>query len=325
MRKRSVGKAVLKVLCALLLIAAALYAFGPLYPDGNSGRDNNGLSDWMGSLDGSLKLSEINIPGTHDTATQYIFPAYFLQDQDTSVAAQLENGYRYLDVRVSLSKDAGELVMIHAFGQCREGASLLSKALSYDTFVDAAKSFLAVHPTECVIFCIKPEKGSDDVAAVKALIEKHVAMEPDLWYTESSIPTLNEVRGKIVLCRRYDGELGLDFDWVDQGDATVLANPVEAHAISENETLYVQDRYHYSVKDKWEAVCYTLENCKADETSFSLNFLSTAQGKLPHPRGFARQMNGLFSDYALRKGANYGIVLFDFASPALARQVVESN
>ena len=73
---------------------------------------------------------------------------------------------------------------------------------------------------------------------------------------------------KIVLCRRYDGALGLDFDWLDQGDARVLADPVEYHAINDGQYLAVQDRYHYAVADKWPAVRYTLENCEAGRDVF---------------------------------------------------------
>ena len=38
-----------------------------------------------------------------------------------------------------------------------------------------------------------------------------------------------------------------------------------------------------------------------------------------------REMNALFADEKLEKGGHYGIILFDFASAELARQVVESN
>ena len=325
MKKRAIGKTVFLVLLALILLALLGYTAGLLYPRGARAGDNSGLGDWMGRLDGKLRLSEINIPGTHDSATQYIFPSYFLRDQDTGVQEQLENGYRYLDVRVALDKDGKELKLIHAFGTCRRGAALWSKALSYDDFCDAALAFLDAHPGETVIFCVKPESSGDDPAAVRALIEARAALEPDKWYTDNTIPTLDEARGRIVLCRRYDGALGLDFDWADQGDPSVLENPVEAHAIGETESLFVQDRYHYAVADKWQAVRFTLEKCRAGADAFSLNFLSTAQGKLPHPLAFAREMNALFADEKLEKGGHYGIILFDFASAELARQVVESN
>ena len=324
MKKKTSGFArVMIAIFALILLAAVLYVVGPLYPDGRRGGDNAGLSDWMAGLDGSTPLSMLNIPGTHDSATEYIFPAYFLQDQDSSVPRQLENGYRYLDVRVAL-KD-GELVLIHAFGRCRSGAALYSAALGYDDLVDAALAFLAEHPTETVIFCVKPEKSSDDAAAVRALIERGVKEHPERWYTDNLIPTLDQVRGKIVLCRRYAGGLGLDFNWDDQGDPAVLSDPVEIHRINGSQSLAVQDRYHYAVADKWEAVRFALDNCRADKNVFSLNFLSTAQGKLPHPRGFAREMNALFAAHPLEQGSRCGIVLFDFATPELARRVVESN
>lgn len=324
-KKRSVFGRILPFLLVLLLIAAMLYVFGPLYPDGRGAGDDAGLADWMSALDGSRPLSTLNIPGTHDSATQYIFPAYFLQDQDTPIARQLTNGYRYLDVRVALDKTGKDLVLVHAFGQCRTFAAAFSEPLRYDAIVDDTLAFLDAHPGETVIFCVKPERGSDDVETVRALIERRVGAAPDRWYAGERIPTLDEARGKIVLCRRYDGALGLDFDWLDQGDARVLADPVEYHAINDGQYLAVQDRYHYAVADKWPAVRYTLENCEAGRDVFSLNFLSTAQGKLPHPRRFAGEMNALFASYELERGRNYGVVLFDFAAPELARRLVESN
>lgn len=325
MKKKSVGKTIVLTLLALILLALLGYASGLLYPLGGGKGDNSGLGDWMEKLDGSLRLSEINIPGTHDSATQYVFPAFFLQDQNTGVEKQLENGYRYLDVRVALSKDGGDLVLIHAFGQCRRAAAVWAQPLMYDDFVDAAKAFLEAHPGETVIFCVKPENSSDDASAVCSLIEKRIAEEPELWYAENRIPTLNDARGKIVLCRRYAGALGLDFDWLDQGDPAVLANPVEIHSINGMQLLAVQDRYHYPVEDKWDAARFTLENGRAGKDTFSLNFLSTAASPLPHPRSTAGEMNALFADYKLEKGGRYGVILFDFASPELARQVVESN
>ena len=321
-KKITAGKILLIVLCALA-VCALLYAVGALYPDGRGSAGEASLRSWMGGIDDARKLSEISIPGTHDSATQYIFPDYFLQDQDTTIARQLENGYRYLDIRVALGAD-GELVMIHNFGKCRTGAAVFAPQMGYLDVVAAARAFLAENPTETVMFCVKPEKSSDDPAAVRAVIERIVAEEPELWYTENEIPTLGEVRGKIVLCRRYDGALGLDFNWDDQGDPTVLDDPTETHRINDAQSLVVQDRYHYAVEDKWNAVRYTLENCPAGEDCFCLNFLSTAQGKLPHPRSFARQMNALFAQYAPAGGC-CGVVLFDFADAALARQVIERN
>jgi 1-phosphatidylinositol phosphodiesterase len=72
-------------------------------------------------------------------------------------------------------------------------------------------------------------------------------------------------------------------------------------------------------------VQYTLRNTTATENTFCLNFLSTAQGTIPHPRKFARAMNELFLAEELVAGSRYGVILFDFADAELARAVIDTN
>ena len=323
MRKKR-NRRFLWLIPAAVLLAAVLYGAGILYPAGREAASDPALADWMSPLGDDQPLSLINIPGTHDSGTRCIFPAYIFQDQDTSVARQLENGYRYLDVRVALNKAGDDLVIVHAFGACRTGAALWSGALTYDDVMNDALAFLAAHPRETVIFCVKPERSGDDAAAVAALLEQKVSQSPERWFTENRIPTLGEVRGRIVLCRRYESSLGLNFNWDDQGDAAVLDDPV-AVAGMDTFTLAVQDRYHYGVADKWNAVQYALQNTTAAENAFCLNFLSTAQGKLPHPRRFAAELNELFLAEELTAGSRYGVILFDFADGALAQKVIDTN
>ena len=308
---------------AVLLLAAVLYCTGFLYPGGSDKGDDAG-ADWMSMIGDDRPLSLINIPGTHDSGTRFIFPSYIFQDQNTSIARQLQNGYRYLDVRVALNKAGDDLLIVHNFGTCRAGGAVWSGALTYDSLVSDALAFLDAHPRETVIFCVKPEHADDDMNAVRALIEQKVSEAPERWFTENRIPTLGEVRGRIVLCRRYEGSMGLNFKWKEQGDPAVLENPI-AVAGMDTFTLAVQDRFHYSVTDKWAAVQYTLRNTTATENTFCLNFLSTAQGTIPHPRKFAREMNDLFLAEELVPGSRYGVVLFDFADAELARAVIDTN
>ena len=65
----------------------------------------NSSSSWMESIAGDTKLSELSIPGTHDSATQdsatqYLSLSPIFQCQDTDIQTQLENVYRYLDIRL---------------------------------------------------------------------------------------------------------------------------------------------------------------------------------------------------------------------------------
>lgn len=321
-KQKKRGRVLLPILAALLL-AAALYCTGILYPSGSDEGDGAN-ADWMAQLDDERPLSLINIPGTHDSGTRFIFPGYIFQDQNTSVSRQLENGYRYLDVRVALNKTGDDLVIIHAFGTCRTGAAVWSAPLTFDSMVSDTLAFLDAHPRETVIFCIKPERESDDVNAVRALIEQKVSQAPERWFTGNRIPTLGEVRGRIVLCRRYEGGLGLNFKWEEQKDPAVLDNPVAVEG-KDTFTLAVQDRFHYGVEDKWAAVQYALRNTTATEHTFCLNFLSTSPDKIPHPRKYASELNGRFLDEPLTAGERYGVILFDFADGKLARAVIDTN
>ena len=56
-------------------------------------------TSWMSFLDDDIYLSEITIPGTHNSAARYVTLGYAMKCQDTSIYEQLENGYRYLDLR----------------------------------------------------------------------------------------------------------------------------------------------------------------------------------------------------------------------------------
>ena len=65
-------------------------------------------TDWMSAVPGSTKLSNMSIPGTHDSCTQNVDMRYIFQCQDASIATQLKYGSRYLDMRLVLEKRSGQ-------------------------------------------------------------------------------------------------------------------------------------------------------------------------------------------------------------------------
>lgn len=319
-------KAIFWSILAIAAVLGVLYLTGILYPDGEKA-ESYPNTDWMAALPDTRKLSEINIPGTHDSATQYIFPTYFLQDQNTSITEQLMNGYRYLDIRVALAGPLGEeeLVMKNSFGQCRRGTAIWDETLTYHQVVRETLDFLKAHPGETVIFVVKPENSDDNPERVRELIEAEIEEDSKLWFTRNTIPLLREVRGKIVLCRRYEDGKGLNFNWEDQGDAAVLRDPAAPMDMSYTEKVYVQDRYHYSPDDKWNAFTGTLKDSKAGRNAFMLNFLSISYGTIPHPAKDAKDLNERFLQMPLQKGQIYGVMLFDFATPEIAAKVIGTN
>lgn len=68
------------------------------------------LSSWMGEIPDDTLLSDITIPGTHDTCARSNVP--FVRTQYLSVAKQMEAGLRFLDLRCRVHPD-GQLYMYH--------------------------------------------------------------------------------------------------------------------------------------------------------------------------------------------------------------------
>ena len=291
--------------------------------------------DWMADIDGETMLSSISIPGTHDSATQYVGMRYIFQCQDTSIAQQLVDGYRYFDMRLVLDgkEDEQTLILKHNFAKCKEGGGLFAKALKLSNVLSDVYAFLQEHPSETVILCMKAENSKDDVAQVQKLLYDAIEENEDAWYLANKIPTLDEVRGKIVLATRFDDEMklgdeksGLHFYWEDQGDRTIVSQPYAESAINDETALSVQDRYNYDVSDKIDAIETSLENSQASDDCFFLNFTSTSgSGKVGHPKKYAKKINAYLSDYDWEAGSCYGIVIVDFANMDIAEKIYGTN
>ncbi len=322
-----------KVMCMALAVIMT-FTMVMMYATETFAKESDS-ADWMAGIDPQTKLSAISMPGTHDSCTQYVSLSYIFQCQNTSVKTQLENGYRYLDMRlvVDEKEDKPALVMKHNFANCRTGKSPFSSKLYFDSVVDDTITFLQEHPTETVIMCMKAENGDDSIKDVQKLLYQKIDENPELWYVTNEIPTLDEVRGKIVLATRFEdalgvgaGRMGLQFDWTDQGDRTVVDIPYVLSMINAEQKLWVQDRYNYNADDKVDAVVDDLENCQASDDTFSLNFTSTSgSGKVGHPKKYATAINNYLLEYQWKANTCYGVVIVDFASEELARCIYETN
>ncbi|KAG0134110.1 PLC-like phosphodiesterase [Tuber indicum] len=156
------------------------------------------LGGWMERLKDETPLSLISIPGTHNTPTCY--PALpTVRCQAVGPKQQLENGIRFFDIRCHVDR-ANALTLVHgAFPISLVGCKGLSEVLK------DAYSFLDGNPHECIIVSLKREgRGdADDAKFAKVLKEGYIDKEAPRWYLEDSIPTLGQVRGKVILFRRF--------------------------------------------------------------------------------------------------------------------------
>lgn len=291
--------------------------------------------NWMENIPDETKLSSMSIPGTHDSCTQNVDMRYIFQCQDASIATQLKCGYRYLDMRLVLEKRSGQetLVLKHNIARCKVSDSPFARTLTLADVLKDVYAFLNEHPSETVIMCMKAENSKDDVAAVQKALYEMINQASERWYLKNEIPTLGAVRGRIVLATRFDDKLqvgsdrcGLYFGWADQGDRTVLTDPTAESVINGRETLCVQDRYNYDVGDKITAIRTCLDNSRAADDTFFLNFTSTSgSGAVGHPKEYAKDINLDLYAYEWEAGKAYGVVIVDFGPKKIAEKIYGTN
>lgn len=202
------------------------------------------LNAWMEELRDDLLLSSLSIPGTHNTPTCHV-AAPSVRCQAVSPREQLENGVRFFDVRVQpqYPDDPGkdELILVHsAFPIALTGNKYFRELLR------DIEDFLRRNPSETLILSLKREgtgKATDE--QLSRILRDHYAKPGNNWYTEPRVPTLGEVRGKIVLIRRFNLEDRLKKAHNGRGwgiDAAGWADNTP-HAVCPSGNICIQDFY----------------------------------------------------------------------------------
>ena len=331
MKKRhSFGRTLLRFLGALLaalLLAVAAFLIIPLMERVDK-TPVPGSADWMAELDDGVKLSELVLPGTHDSATQYVQLGFFSKCQALSVGEQLHSGARYLDIRIGDAEKGEDFPkLMHGFTKCKQSA--LGGTLYLDELLRECYAFLTQHPTETVVFAVKHEHGIAGTAEFETVLDGFTAAHPSFWYLSDTLPTLGEARGKLVLLRRYEDEAGLGersgvpFLWEDQKgheDTTQNTEQVEQGSYS----LWVQDRFEYGLEDKWTAFEKGMDEADAQkaEGDIVLSFLSTkGTASYGHPWRYAKDLNARL----LKMGDLTGWVVLDFLDARLAYHLYSMN
>lgn len=138
------------------------------YPTGGNSTRSQNRSSWMKLIPDGTPISDINIPGTHDSATwnftqanadsirhnvdpaNQVFPAAVYQCQRVSLWESLERGVRFFDLRYGLDPEGVRLVFYHAHALMSELATVEDVLFGFYNWLDS-------HPSEVVILSVKME------------------------------------------------------------------------------------------------------------------------------------------------------------------------
>lgn len=300
--------------------------------------DKAGL-DWMALVDGNTLLSDLTIPGTHDSAA-YTSSLPFIATQTMDFQQQLDVGIRYFDLRCGVRNDIVELV---------HGPTFLG--LRLEEVLGVMYAWLHRYPTEALIVQVKqdrkPQKSSMHFSHA---IWKVMAPHTKHWRTADDVPTLDELRGRIQLFRRFQGPsffpYGTDVSrWQDNP-----SKPFTIHSPNGVE-ITVQDHYNFTepeplpslIAKKGGNVSELLELAShdRDDGHWYINFTSAYElnlwYQLPHREialggywgfhweaGMNARLQGYLSETEGTRN-RFGIVAMDFPSEDLIFALIQSN
>lgn len=269
----------------------------------------------MGALDGTLRLSQLTIPGTHDSCALHEPFAGTAKCQTLGLRGQLDAGVRFLDIRCR--RVGGAFQIYH-------GA--VSQKMSFDDVRGTCLEFLRAHPTECLVMSVKEEEDAIGAARPFAeMFEAYAAKDPGAWYLGTAVPALGEVRGRIVLLRRFasakpmgiDAGLWRDNALFDAGSATARLRVQDCYRVGQPET-------------KWQAVAAQLEEARTGDAGvLYLNFASGYQPRafgVPDITAVSGTVNPRLRDFfAAAPAGRFGIVIVDFAEADAVARILAAN
>jgi 1-phosphatidylinositol phosphodiesterase len=277
----------------------------------------SGDPDWMASLPDSANLASLTIPGTHDSGAQHEPAAGIAKTQNLTFADQLEAGVRYFDVRCRNFDD--QFLIYHGS---------IDQSQTYDDVLAAMYSFLAAHPKETIIISVKEELAAQGATMTfEQVFDNYVAQHPERWYLGATVPALGDVRGKLVLLRRFDADaspLGIAAApevWTDNATFTIT---------DPDATLSVEDNYIViDDGDKWTAITSLFGEARtnSDPATLYLAYTSGYQTimSLPNIPSVSDTINAMLDTYFSGVHGRVGVVVMDFVTASRVHAVLSTN
>lgn len=315
------------------------------------------MNQWMRGIPDVRSLADISIPGTHDSGALYDPPGLpgTAAAQTEDLQTQLTHGVRFLDIRLRYIDGPPKLVVHH-------GA--VYQNLSGKDVVDICVRFLVQNPSETIVMSINedltsmpwdtsdkhPVEFEDQVKTtlvdrylpfVRTFDKKRVTR----FFTENRIPSLGEVRGRIVLLRRFEHQAS-----VPHTAGGIDASHWENNQVFTTNNLVIEDVYQGTcisgktctdanfdsfIRLKESTVAQALKAARADR-SHQMHLTFTSATYLVHTSidkdvpqansipNTAKRLNPYVRDQ-VRGSGPFGIVIMDRETLSLSQAIVASN
>ena len=223
--------------------------------DANIGYSN---PNWMSKIPGNKKISELSIPGTHGSIALHgasFIDENITRNQRMSITTQLNSGIRYLDIRAR--RTGNSFAMHHG---------IVYQQKMFGDILNEMTAFLNQNPNETILMRLKEdyEAESGSLSFEEIMTRYWNNYQQYFWQPSGSQnPTLNEVRGKIVVLQDFSASrsFGISYGSLNKQDNyNVSKSPDSMYA-------------------KWTAIGNHMKAADAsNKQSIYLNYLSGTQG-----------------------------------------------
>ncbi|XP_032391420.1 1-phosphatidylinositol phosphodiesterase isoform X2 [Etheostoma spectabile] len=250
---------------------------------------------WMASIPDDQPLSEVTIPGTHNTMALY--GGVYAECQTWSLASQLRAGVRFLDIRVRHIK--GNLTIHHGVSYQRA---------HFGHVLEGVADFLREYPNETVLMRLKEEfsETNDIYGAAVDYINRYAHW--DLLWHSRLVPTMREARGKLIILQDFSGpDLGMRYGSLDIADHWKI--PTLLH-----------------VEEKWQSVYKHLEAAPVGIKAQIFLTYSSGAGLFAYPRAVAQRINAQLYGYLRAKtdlNQSFGIICMDFPAAPIIQMIID--
>ncbi len=293
------------------------------------------MKNWLKDLPDNTKISDINLPGTHNSGACFVQFSFLSRCQNMTISQQLDAGIRFFDIRVE--KLENKLKIVHAVADCKNPENKKNKLFLNDVISDF-KSFLKTNPTETILFSFNRDDGASAEETFDLFFSEYLT-DKGLWYKENRVPTLKESRGKIVLLNRCNinkpNEKYTDFNaginlsnWVYQKDNTErIYECAELFSNDTNTTgnsFFVQDLYGLTPSKKWNFAILPFIKNPPETDGILITFFSCTTLLNP-PKKSADYINKRLKKMNLKNKKKYGWIIMDYPTKEFIKEIISSN
>ena len=255
--------------------------------------------DWMSRQPDDVRLSELSLPGTHDSCALHDGLSFgFAKCQTWSLEDQLKAGIRFIDIRCRHMND--RLFIYHG---------IIDQQMTFEEVRDICKKFLQEHPTECIVMSVKEESSRvNTTRSFAASFSDATEDDGDLWHMEHVIPKLSFVRSRIVLIDRVGKLGGIPWNKLNRQD--------DYQALLATKSKLIEEQFARAIKGQSE--------------QWFVNFCSgTLPRSLVTPKIYAQHSNSVALKFLRTHTSDapvrLGTVVMDFPGEGLVKRIVESN